>query len=281
MSRLPLYTGSNPVLLEKTSIEMSADILKGTEAALFGPDSEAITVAGVGHQGEGRSNDIWYYSSYPFLSRFVCLGAQGTENFDGPFSLAIAARSRQLSAETADGMSEEEIRELGYADGDAINMNLIRPSGNMVRLGFGFYTSPGDNEGYGSAGSWSVGYSWQDRAPDLSWFEAYMVMAEILEAGQIDQDVMSSVLSGSLSRPTEELREAAPVLATIKKDTLHAEDEYFSIVPETHIVAERCQPFFYGLFKRIVETPEFLQIIDFAREKDVKAVQEHLRKPVS
>ncbi|HEX5797373.1 MAG TPA: hypothetical protein VFX86_03200 [Candidatus Saccharimonadales bacterium] len=234
------YVGGNPALLEKTGAEVRADIIAGAEKALFGPDARSVIFEGIRDVSddllpEERDRRI-------FLTRIAHLETSGTADFDEPLGLTIGVHTTHLSIQRVTEMTEEAIQELEFARGDGAVLTLSDQSVSLFHLFFD-YIPIGEHRSNES--SWFLGHDAFSEKPSISNFEGFLAIADVLKHGH----------------PSD-----SPI-----KTALPEEQEFVEATDP--VVIERCIPYFYGLYKRVVEAPNLASRIEATRRRDLEAVE--------
>ena len=248
-NRAELRGFTSEIMLSPANQALQADFATGMQQALFGPDSAAITVEGTDTRDNCRLGHIKFLARFAFLH----LDEAADVNINRPFDLAVGVQAMHLNLEKLAGMSEEELKGMGYDAFDGVTIDLLdvllknhadkglqydsgglRPGFRFHESGSGYEYRPGQTEDIvWSAYQIDTTYGFGTRrGPWLSThLKELQVIVDILKHGEPDQAALDNVALAS--------REGSAI----------------TLVDERSETAKKVLPYMYGMFKEAVEAP--------------------------
>jgi hypothetical protein len=251
--------------LDEENKVLKADYVKGIEHVLFGPGNRAITVQGTDSHEAG---DMFSLPFPNYLARiaFLKLDDAQTERGERPFKLAVELRAHQIDVEKAIALPEDELRAFKYGWPDGLKLTLLDlVLANAHTELISFQPNLGENGEFSTHGV-TTGYI-ESQGQNREILESAYQFARGLGTG-------ATITDGGLRTHLEPYKVIADVLkrgdhdpgAVDNLDEATLTSETIRIIPEDSSAAERSRPYFYGMLKNAVETPNL---------RDTLAWQQH------
>lgn len=245
-------------------------LVGGLEHALFNPEATTLTVVTPGVEDRNKGLPTRFARV-----AFMHYDAETDNGDQRPLSLAVEIETSQFDELKLASMPDENLKELGYNNDDGLEVVLIDRSLGCVAIAHGWYSARSNPPAFHTRGmifsylehsSGTPGTGWDiiDAAHnDVHWansrsaerpappeFQPIQAIAAVLREGQADESTIGRLAQAS----NEDGR-----LPSWSIHGLKIRDSSLKFVSPDSVAIPRSLPYFYGMFKRLIDEGQFAQ----------------------